>query len=231
MTAARILVVDVGGSHVKALASGRRVPIKVSSGPAMSAKDMVREVRKATAGWSFDVVSIGFPGPVVQGKPVAEPKNLGPGWVGFNFAKAFGRPVKVINDAAMQALGSYKGGHMLFLGLGTGLGSALIIDGVLEPMELAHLPYRKGHTYEEYIGDAGRKRLGKKKWRRHVIDVVTRLKAAFEVDDVVVGGGNAKKLDGLPRGVRLGSNAHAFRGGYRLWARPAPRTGRGTPGA
>jgi len=231
MTATRILVVDVGGSHVKALASGRRVPVKVSSGPAMSAKDMVREVRKATAGWSFDVVSIGFPGPVVHGKPVTEPKNLGPGWVGFNFAKAFGRPVKVINDAAMQALGSYKGGHMLFLGLGTGLGSALIIDGVLKPMELAHLPYRKGRTYEEYIGDAGRKRLGTKKWRRHVIDVVTRLKAAFEVDDVVVGGGNAKKLDGLPPGVRLGSNAHAFRGGYCLWAPPAPRTGRGTPGA
>jgi hypothetical protein len=220
------LVIDVGGSHVKALVTGRRVPVKIPSGPAMTAKDMVRRLRKATAGWSFDAVSIGFPGPVVHGKPVAEPKNLGPGWVGFNFTKAFGRPVKLINDAAMQALGSYRGGRMLFLGLGTGLGSALIVDGVLEPMELAHLPYRKGRTYEEYIGDAGRKRLGKKKWRRHVIDVVRRFKVAFQADDVVVGGGNAEKLDGWLSGVRLGSNAHAFLGGYRLWTRrpPAPTT-------
>jgi polyphosphate glucokinase len=217
----RILVIDVGGSHVKALVTGRRVPVKIPSGPAMTAEDMVRRVRKATPGWRFDAVSIGFPGPVVHGKPVAEPKNLGPGWVDFNFAKAFGRPVRVINDAAMQALGSYRGGRMLFLGLGTGLGSALIVDGVLVPMELAHLPYRKGRTYEEDIGDAGRKRLGKNKWRRHVIDVVMQFKAAFQADDVVVGGGNAKRLDGRLAGVRVGSNACAFLGGYRLWLPPA----------
>jgi polyphosphate glucokinase len=217
----RILVIDVGGSHVKALVTGRRVPVKIPTGPAMTAKDMVRCVRKATAGWSFDAVSIGFPGPVVHGKPVAEPKNLGPGWVGFNFTKAFCGPVKIINDAAMQALGA-PGGRMLFLGLSAGW--AHDRRPVLAPMELAHLPYRKGRTYEEYIGDAGRKRLGKRKWRRHVIDVVMRFKAAFQADDVVVGGGNAKKLDGRLPGVRLGSNACAFLGGYRLWTR---RTRRG----
>jgi polyphosphate glucokinase len=187
----------------------------------MTAKKMVRAVRHATRGWRYSRVSIGFPGPVLHGKPVAEPRHLGDGWVGFDFAKAFGDPVRVINDAAMQALGSYKGGRMLFLGLGTGLGSALIVDGVIEPMELAHLPYKKGRTYEEYVGNAGRKRSGKKKWRRHVADVVTRLRAALEVDDVVVGGGNAKKLRRLPRGVRRGSNADAFTGGYRLWTRHA----------
>lgn len=215
----RILVVDVGGSHVKVLATGRRVPIKIPSGPTMTAKEMVTRVRKAVAGWKFDAVSIGFPGPVLRGKPMAEPRNLGSGWVGFNFTRAFQRPVKVINDAAMQALGSYKGGRMLFLGLGTGLGSALIIDGVLAPMELGHLPYKKGRTYEGYLGEAGMKRLGKKKWRRHVLDVVTRLKAALEADEVVVGGGNAKHLHALPPGVRLGSNTYAFSGGFRLWTR------------
>jgi predicted NBD/HSP70 family sugar kinase len=156
---------------------------------------------------------------VLHGKPLSEPRNLGGGWVGFDFKKAFGCPVRVVNDAAMQALGSYKGGHMLFLGLGTGLGSALIVDGVLAPMELAHLPYKKGRTYEEYVGKAGLKRFGRKKWRRHVADVVTRLKAALEADDVVVGGSNAKRLRTLPKGVRLGSNANAFVGGYRLWNR------------
>jgi polyphosphate glucokinase len=213
----RILVIDVGGTHVKALVSGRTAPIKIPSGPTMTAKAMVAAVKKATAGWKYDVVSIGYPGPVLHGKPVSEPNNLGGGWVGFNFKRAFGCPVKVINDAAMQALGSYHGGRMLFLGLGTGLGAALNVDGMLEPMELAHLPYKKGRTYENYIGDAGRRRLGKSKWRRNVIDVVTRLKAALEVDDVVLGGGNAKRLKKLPRGVRLGSNAFAFAGGYRLW--------------
>ena len=212
-----ILLIDVGGSHVKVLMTDRKSPIKIRSGPTMSAKDMVRAVRKATAGWRYSVVSIGYPGPVLHGKPVSEPRNLGEGWLGFDFKKAFGCPVKVINDAAMQALGSYKGGRMLFLGLGTGLGSALIVAGVLEPMELAHLPYRKGRTYEEAVGEAAFEHFGKKKWRRHVADVVTRLKTALEADDVVVGGGNAKKLKALPKGVRLGSNANAFIGGYRLW--------------
>ena len=212
-----ILVVDVGGTHIKVLATGRKKRLKLQSGPKMTAKEMVRVVRRATTDWHYTVVSIGYPGPVLHGKPVSEPRHLGDGWVGFDFKKAFGCPVRVINDAAMQALGSYKRGRMLFLGLGTGLGSALIVDGVLEPMELAHLPYKKGRTYEDYVGQAALLRYGKKKWRRHVADVVTRLKAALEADDVVVGGGNAKKLRTLPKGVRLGSNANAFVGGYRLW--------------
>lgn len=178
---------------------------------------MVRLVREATTGWSYDVVSIGYPGPVVNGKPISDPWNLGGGWVGFNFARAFGKPVKVINDAAMQALGSYTGGRMLFLGLGTGLGSALIVDGVLEPMELGHLPYRKRRSYEDYVGTAGLKRLGRKKWRRHVLDVIDLLRKALQADDIVLGGGNAKLLEKLPAGVRLGTNANAFIGGRRLW--------------
>jgi polyphosphate glucokinase len=213
----KILVIDVGGSHVKVLATGRKTPVKLPSGPDLTARTMVRRVRKAVAGWRYDAISIGYPGAVLHGKPVSEPRNLGGGWVGFDFRKAFGRPVRIINDAAMQALGSYKGGCMLFLGLGTGLGSALIIDGVLEPMELAHLPYKKGRSYEEYVGKAGLKRLGKKKWRRSVDDVVAKLKTALEADDVVVGGGNAKLLDSPPAGARLGANANAFLGGYRLW--------------
>jgi polyphosphate glucokinase len=216
-----ILVIDVGGTHIKVLATGRKKPVEIRSGPKMTAKEMVRAVRQATAGWHYSVVSIGYPGPVLHGKPVSEPRNLGGGWVGFDFKKAFGCRVRVINDAAMQALGSYKGGRMLFLGLGTGLGSALIVDGVLEPMELAHLPYKQGRTYEDDVGKAALKRFGKKKWRRHVADVVTRLKAALEADDVVVGGGNAKWLRTLPKGVRRGSNANAFVGGYRLWTHHA----------
>ena len=183
----------------------------------MTASQMVRMVRKETTGWRYSVVSIGYPGPVLHGKPVSEPSNLGGGWVGFDFAKAFGHPVHLINDAAMQALGSYKGGRMLFLGLGTGLGSALIVDGELEPMELAHLPYKTGQTYEDRVGKAALARFGKKKWRRNVGEVVTRLQAALEPDDVVLGGGNAKFLHSLPKGARLGSNANAFVGGYRLW--------------
>lgn len=214
-----ILVVDVGGTHIKVLASGHRKPIKLRSGPKMSAKKMARAVRAATDGWRYTVVSIGYPGPVLHGKPVSEPRHLGTGWVGFDYKKAFGHPVRMINDAAMQALGSYRGGRMLFLGLGTGLGSALIVDGVLEPMELAHLPYERGRTYEEEVGEAALKHFGKKKWRRHVADVVMRLRAALEADDVVVGGGNAKKLKSLPKGVGRGSNAKAFVGGYRLWTR------------
>lgn len=213
----RTLVIDIGGTHVKALATGRRTPLRVPSGPTLTPTAMVRAVREGTAGWKFDQVSIGFPGPIVHGRIVSEPHNLGAGWVGFNFHKAFGKPVKVINDAAMQALGSYQGGRMLFLGLGTGLGSALIIDGLLEPMELGHLPYKKGRTYEDYVGVRGLKRLGRKKWRKHVLDVIERLKAAFEADEVVVGGGNAKLIEEWPKGVRVGSNAQAFRGGYRLW--------------
>jgi polyphosphate glucokinase len=169
------------------------------------------------------VASIGYPGPVLHDKPVADPHNLGPGWVGFDFKKALGCPVKIINDAAMQALGHYEGGRMLFLGLGTGLGSALIVDGVLEPMELAHLPYKHGRTYEDYVGLRGLKRLGKKKWRQYVFDVVKRLKAALEADYVILGGGDAKLLKKLPPGARLGENANAFRGGYRLWQEPRER--------
>jgi len=214
----RVLVIDVGGTHVKVLATGRREPVEIPSGPRMTARAMVQAVRKATGAWKYEAVSIGYPGPVVHGKPVAEPVNLGGGWVRFSFEKAFGRPVKMINDAAMQALGSYEGGRMLFLGLGTGLGSAMIVDGVVEPMELAHLPY-KSRTYEDYVGERGRERLGTKKWRREVTVVIQLFKAAFDADYVVVGGGNARRLKNLPRGVRLGNNANAFRGGFKLWAR------------
>ncbi|HEV2387894.1 MAG TPA: ROK family protein [Candidatus Acidoferrales bacterium] len=212
-----VLVVDVGGTHVKMLATGHHTPIKIPSGPDMTPKKMVGEVLEAVAGWNFAVVSIGYPGPVVHGKPVTDPHNLGSGWVGFDFRKAFGRPVKLVNDAAMQALGVYQGGRMLFLGLGTGLGSAMMVDGILEPLELGHLPYKKGRTYEDYLGIRGLERLGKKKWRRHVSDVVARLKSALEPDYVVLGGGNAKLLKKLPPGCRLGSNATAFIGGLRLW--------------
>ena len=214
----KILVVDVGGTHIKAIATGRKTPIKIPSGPDVTPRVMVRRLLAAVHDWEFDAVSIGYPGAVVNGKPVSEPHNLGKGWVGFNFKKAFGRPVKVVNDAAMQALGSYKRGRLLFLGLGTGLGSALICDGVLEPMELAHLPYKKGRTYEEYVGKKGLKRLGKKKWRRHVADVIERFRVALNVDDVVLGGGNVKQLKELPKGVRRGANSNAFIGGFRLWA-------------
>jgi polyphosphate glucokinase len=213
----RIMVVDIGGTHVKVLATGRRTPLRLPSGPDLTPNEMMKALKNASAGWHYEAVSIGFPGPVVHGRPVSEPHNLGPGWVGFNFHRAFGKPVKVINDAAMQALGSYQGGRLLFLGLGTGLGSALIVDGVLEPMELGHLPYKKGRTYEDYVGQRGLKRMGKKRWRKHVLDVVARLKAAFEADDVVIGGGNAKLIDKWPTGIRVGANAQAFRGGYRLW--------------
>jgi polyphosphate glucokinase len=213
----KILVIDVGGTSVKILATGHRTPIKLPSGPTMTPKLMVRMVREAVADWEYSVVAIGYPGPVAHGKPVGEPKNLGRGWVGFDFHKAFGRPVKVINDAAMQAIGSYTGGRMLFLGLGTGLGTTLIVDGVVAPMELAHLPYKHGCTYEDYVGKASLDRFGKRKWRRYVADVTKRLGAALEVDYVVLGGGNAKFLDKAPDGARFGNNGHAFAGGYRLW--------------
>jgi predicted NBD/HSP70 family sugar kinase len=213
----KILVIDVGGSHVKLLATGHRTPIKILSGPTLKPAEMVRQVKEAVAGWTYDAISIGYPGAVHHGRPTSEPAHLGRGWVGFNFREAFKRPVMVINDAAMQALGSYEGGHMLFLGLGTGLGSALILDGALGPLELAHLPYRRGRTYEEYVGEEGRKRLGKKKWRHHVIEVARMLRTALQADEVVIGGGNAKHVKRPPRGMRVGSNANAFAGGYRLW--------------
>lgn len=212
-----ILVVDVGGTSIKVLATGHRKPVKIPSGPGMTPRRMVRLVREAVANWDYSVVSIGYPGPVKDGRPTKEPKNLGRGWVRFNFRKAFGCPVKVINDAAMQALGNYKGGRMLFLGLGTGLGTTLIVDGVIVPMELAHLPYRSGRTYEDYVGKAALERRGKKEWRRHVADVTKRLRAALEADDVVLGGGNARHLRKLPPAVRRGGNGRAFVGGYRLW--------------
>jgi polyphosphate glucokinase len=212
----RVLVVDVGGTNVKILATGQEAPRKFPSGPAMTAHEMVARVREAAADWQFDAVSIGYPGSVLRGRPVAEPHNLAKGWVGFDFEEAFGCPVKVINDAAMQALGGYQSGRMLFLGLGTGLGTTLISDGVIEPMELAHLPYRKA-TYEDYIGERGLERLGKKKWRKYVSDVVALLSSALVPDYVVLGGGNVRKLKELPPNCRAGDNANAFRGGFRLW--------------
>jgi polyphosphate glucokinase len=212
-----VLAIDVGGTHVKILATGHRTPRKVVSGATMTAREMVRAVKRLAVGFRYDVVSIGYPGVCVHNRPIAEPHNLGPGWVGFDFARAFGRPVRIVNDAAMQALGSYRSGRMLFLGLGTGLGAAMIIDRVLEPMELAHLPYKKGRTFEDYVGEHGRKRLGNKRWRRHVADVVERLRTALEPDEVVIGGGNAVRLKRLPEGARLGNNRNAFTGGFRLW--------------
>lgn len=213
-----VLVVDVGGTHVKILATGQTAERKLPSGKSLTAARMVRMVKRAARDWSYDRVSVGYPGPVIGGRPIHEPCNLGSGWVGFNFRKAFGRPVKVINDAAMQALGGYRRGRMLFLGLGTGLGSALIVDGVIEPMELAHLPYKHGKTYEDFLGLHGLKKSGKKKWRRHVLAVAQKFKDALEADYVVLGGGNAKKLKKIPQGMHLGNNANAFPGGFRLWA-------------
>ncbi|HTU26662.1 MAG TPA: ROK family protein [Pirellulales bacterium] len=215
-----VLVVDVGGTHVKILATGQTEMREMVSGPTLTPEAMVEGVKRLAEGWTYEVVSIGYPGPVVRGLPRLEPHNLGPGWVGFDYAAAFGHPVKLVNDAAMQALGSYEGGTMLFLGLGTGLGSALIYNGVLEPLEFAHLPYKKGRSYEDYLGIRGLKRLGKKRWRMAVADVVPKLRAAFEVDYVVLGGGNSRKLKTLPEGARLGDNANAFLGGFRLWENP-----------
>jgi polyphosphate glucokinase len=211
------VVIDIGGTNVKLVAGKQKEPVKIPSGAKMTPSLMVDEVRKVIGTHKYAGVSIGYPGPVINSRPAAEPHNLAPGWVGFDYSGAFPCPVKIVNDAAMQALGSYEGGRMLFLGLGTGLGSALIIDDVLAPMELAHLPYRKGRTFEDYVGLRGLEKYGKKKWREHVLDVVDRLKAALVVDYVVLGGGNAKHLEELPRDVRLGDNANAFRGGLRLW--------------
>lgn len=216
--AQKVLVVDVGGTHVKILASGKKVPRRAVSGPKMTALAMCNWVKKAAQGWPFDVATIGYPGPVVHGKPVREPYNLGKGWVAFDYSEALGCPVKVINDAAMQALGSYRGGRMLFLGLGTGLGSAMIVEGLVEPMELAHLPYRHGRTYEDYLGLKGLEDMGKKKWRGYVSRVVEELRTALSADYVVLGGGNAKKIKILPPNTCLGENNNAFVGGFRLWS-------------
>jgi predicted NBD/HSP70 family sugar kinase len=213
-----ILVVDVGGTNIKVSASGEKTTRLIPSGPALTPGWMARAVKRAARDWSYDRVAIGYPGPVAGGRPLHEPVHLGRGWVGFDFRKAFGRPVKVVNDAAMQALGSYRRGRMLFLGLGTGLGSALIVDGAIEPMELAHLPYKDGKTYEDYLGRRGLKKRGKKKWRRSVVEIARKLKDALEADTVVLGGGNAKKLKKVPAGMVLGNNANAIRGGLRLWS-------------
>ena len=215
--ARKVLVIDVGGTNVKLLATGQKEPRKYPSGPTMTPRKMVRLVKKAVGDWKFDCIALGYPGPIINGHPLREPHNLGRGWVGFNFQKAFGCPVKILNDAAMQAVGSYKGKRMLFLGLGTGLGSAMIVEGILQPMELAHLTYKNGKTYEDYLGLRGLEGMGKKKWRRYVAKITKSLKIALDADYVVLGGGNCKKLKKLPAGAQLGSNENAFLGGFRMW--------------
>ena len=221
-----VLAIDIGGSHVKILASGEKEARKFPSGPSMTPATMVTGVRLLAADWRYEAISIGYPGAVLHNRPVAEPHNLAKGWTSFDFQRALKRPVKFMNDAAMQALGSYRGGKLLFLGLGTGLGTTMIVDGIVEPMELAHLPYKKG-TYEDYIGRRGLEKYGEAKWHKHVIDVVRQLTAALEPDDIVLGGGNAKLLKKLPKGCRAGDNANAFLGGFRLWTeQSAPKAHR-----
>jgi polyphosphate glucokinase len=216
----KVLVIDVGGSHVKLLCSGKRASRRFDSGKSMTPSKMVKGAKALTSDWSYDAITIGYPGLVLHGRIAAEPKNLAHGWVGYDFPVAFGCPVKIENDAAMQALGSYQGGRMLFLGLGTGLGSAMVVDGDLQPMELAHLPYKKGRTYEDYVGLKGFKRLGVRRWRKQVAQVIELWRAALEPDYVVIGGGNAERLTQLPKDVRLGDNNNAFEGGFRLWRNP-----------
>jgi polyphosphate glucokinase len=213
----KILVIDVGGTNIKVASSDMRVPVKIPSGPTMTAEQMTKDVLVTTKGWDFDCISIGYPGPVVHDRPLAEPHNLAPGWIDFPYQKAFGKPLRFINDAAMQALGGYQGGRMLFLGIGTGLGSAMIFDGVVIPLELAHLPYKKGRTYEEYIGLAGLERRGEERWRKSVLDIIERLQAALICDSVLLGGGNAKLMKDLPSHVILGSNSNAIDGGIKIW--------------
>jgi polyphosphate glucokinase len=215
-----ILVIDVGGTHVKFRIDARGKIREFTSGLEMTPKRMVRQVRELAAGLRYDAVSIGYPGLVFRGRIAAEPHNLGRGWVGYDWLRAFGKPVRVVNDAAMQAIGSYQGGRMLFLGLGTGLGATLIIDGSVEPTEIAHMHYRRGRTFEDYVGEAARERRGNRKWRKSVAEVVASLSAAFEPDYVVLGGGNAARLKRLPRGARRGDNRNAFIGGLRLWRQP-----------
>ena len=227
----KTLVVDVGGNNIKLLATGQRAARKLPSGPGLTPARMVGAVKKAAAGWAYHRVSIGYPGPVRHGRPFQEPKNLARGWVRFDYRRAFGKPVRIINDAVMQALGSYEGGRMLFLGLGTGLGAALVIEGVTQPLEIAHLPYRSGKTYEQLLGKRAQDRMGRKRWRRMVAEIVPRLHEAFQVDEVVIGGGNAKQLKTIPPGCRRGDNKNAFAGGFRLWTgatrrRPKTRSSR-----
>jgi polyphosphate glucokinase len=213
-----VLAIDIGGSHVKILVNGEQEARKFPSGPAMTPQLMVAGVKKLVTDWTFEAISVGYPGPVLHNRPVVEPHNLGKGWTTFDFQRAFNCPVKLMNDAAMQALGSYRAGKLLFLGLGTGLGTTMIVDGIVEPMELGHLPYKKA-TYEDYVGLRGLKKYGDEKWQRHVADVVAQLVAALEPDDIVLGGGNAKLLKTLPKGCRTGDNANAFLGGFSLWTR------------
>jgi len=213
----KVLVIDVGGTNVKVASTDVPVPIKIPSGPKMTAAVMCRKVLAATKGWSYDCISVGYPGPVLNNRPIAEPHNLGPGWVDFNYERALGKPLRFLNDAAMQALGGYKSGRMLFLGVGTGLGSAMVIHGVVVPLELAHLPYKKGKTYEDYLGVAGLQRRGKKRWRASVLEVVDLLQTAMVCDTVLLGGGNAKFMKDLPSHVTVGSNSNAIAGGIRLW--------------
>jgi hypothetical protein len=214
--------VDIGGNNVKLLASGGSEVRKVPSGRTLTPARMVAAVRKATADWRYSAVAIGFPAPVRDGRIRAEPANLGRGWVRYDLGRGFGRPVRLINDAMMQALGSYRGGRLLFLGLGTGLGAALVLDGVPQPLEIAHLPYRTGQTYEDLLGKRGLERVGKKRWRRLVFEIAPRLLAAFQVDEVVLGGGNSKLLRSAPPGCRLGSNRDALSGGFRLFDEGVP---------
>jgi polyphosphate glucokinase len=227
-----VLAVDVGGSHVKALTSNQQERRRFVSGPSLTAEQMVAGTLEAVAGWRWSRVTVGVPSPVRGGKVVAEPANLGEGWVGFDYEAAFGKPTKVVNDAVMQAVGSYRGGRMLFLGLGTGLGSTLIVDGEIEPLELGHLPFRK-RTFEDYVGERGLKKLGKKKWHKAVFETIEQLTAAMEPDEVVIGGGGARELDELPDGCRRGENENAFLGGFRLWDPDwlAHLTPTGQPGA
>ncbi len=217
----KVLIIDIGGTNVKVASTDNRVPLKIPSGPEMTAKEMVEQVLIATHGWKYDRVSIGYPGPVVNHKPLAEPHNLAPGWVDFPYQKALGKPIRFMNDAAMQALGGYQGGRMLFLGTGTGLGSAMIFDGIVISLELAHLPYKHGRTYEEYIGAAGLERRGKKRWHKSVLDIASRLRAALVCDYVLLGGGNAKLMKEFPGGIILGANSDAIDGGFKLWDQPA----------
>jgi predicted NBD/HSP70 family sugar kinase len=216
----KILVVDIGGTNVKMLVSGQETPRKFPSGPELTPQRMVDGVLAATKDWEYEAVSIGYPGPVLCEQVLTDPNNLGPGWMGFDFEKAFGRPVKVINDAALQALGSYQGGKFLFVGLGTGLGATFILNGVMQALELGRFRYRKA-TLEAYLGKKGLKRLGRKKWQRHVEAVVGHLIAVLKPDDVVIGGGNVKELTRLPPGARAGKNSNAFIGGFRLWEQEA----------
>ncbi|KRB16514.1 ROK family protein [Mesorhizobium sp. Root695] len=212
-----VLAIDIGGTHVKILNSAGGEERRADSGPRLTPQQMINAVKELAEGLSYDVVSMGYPGPVNHNRPLTDPANLGKGWAGFDFAGAFGKPVKVVNDALMQAIGSYEGGRMLFLGLGTGLGAAMIADNIAQPMELAHLPYKKGKSFEDYVGERGLEKRGKKKWRKHVFDVVDRLRAALQPDYVVIGGGNVDKLDELPADSRRGDNTRAFEGGFRLW--------------